>query len=115
MQIVKQKHSPLTLVLSMLMTAGLVGCVNTSPVVDSNFGNSVNAAKAQQIINPDAALSAAAPDGVGGKPADAALDRYQRSFERPPITPNVFTIGVGTGGGGAGAGGAGASGGATSR
>jgi type IV pilus biogenesis protein CpaD/CtpE len=115
MQIVKQKNSPLTLVLSMLMTAGLVGCVNTSPVVDSNFGNSVNAAKAQQIINPDAALSAAAPDGIGGKPANASLDRYQRSFERPAITPNVFTIGVGTGGGGAGAGGAGASGGATSR
>jgi type IV pilus biogenesis protein CpaD/CtpE len=114
MQIVKQKNSPLTLVLSMLMTAGLVGCVNTSPVVDSNFGNSVNAAKAQQIINPDAALSAAAPDGISGKPADAAVDRYNRSFVQPAITPNVFTIGVGTGGG-AGAGGAGGGGGATSR
>jgi hypothetical protein len=98
MDTLKLKLSPLKLVLSMLIAAGLVGCVNPAPVLDDNFGNAVNAAKAQQTMNPDAALSAAPPDGIGGQPANAAIDRYHRSFERPPTTPNVFTIGVGSGG-----------------
>jgi type IV pilus biogenesis protein CpaD/CtpE len=109
MQATKQKLSPISLVLSMLIAAGVVGCVNPAPVVDDNFGNAVNAAKAAQVINPDAALSAAPPDGIGGNPANAAVDRYNRTFERPQITPNVFTIGVGTGGGAAGGSAGGAS------
>lgn len=92
------KLSPIKLVLSMLMVAGLTGCVNQTPKLDDNFGNAVNAAKAAQTLNPDAALSAAPPDGVSGQAADAAVDRYHKSFQTPPLTTNVFTIGVGSGG-----------------
>ncbi len=95
------KFSPLKLVLSMLMAVGLVGCVNQSPKVDDSFGNAVNAAKAQQIINPDAGLAAAAPDGVSGPAANSTIDRYHRSFQVPPAATNVFTIGVGSSSGGA--------------
>jgi type IV pilus biogenesis protein CpaD/CtpE len=100
MDTLKSKLTPLKLVLSILIAAGLVGCVNPAPVLDDNFGKAVNAAKAQQIINPDASLNTDPVAGVDGKAADAAMNRYQRSFVQPAITPNVFTIGVGTGSGG---------------
>lgn len=104
------KLTPFKLVLSMLITAGLVGCVNPTPKLDDNFGKAVNAAKAQQIMNPDASNAAPAV-GVDGKAADAAMNRYHRSFVQPANTPNVFTIGVGTGSGGmTGGSGAGSSG-----
>lgn len=87
------------LCLSLLIAAGITGCVNSSPVLDDNFGNAVNSAKAAQIINPDASLNTDPVAGVDGQAADAAMSRYHRSFVQPPITPNVFTIGVGTGAG----------------
>lgn len=92
------KFLPIKLALSMMIAAGLAGCVSQSPKLDDNFGNAVNAAKAQQIINPDAGLAAAPPDGIGGKAANSTIDRYNRSFETPPVNTNVFTIGVGSGG-----------------
>jgi hypothetical protein len=91
------KLTPFKLVLSMLVAAGLVGCVNPTPKLDDNFGKAVNAAKAQQIINPDASLNTDPVAGVDGQAADAAMNRYHRSFVQPAITPNVFNIGVGTG------------------
>lgn len=102
MDTLKQKLSPISLVLSMLVAVGLTGCVNTAPVLENNFGNAVNAAKAAQIVNPDASLNTDPVAGVDGQAADAAISRYHRSFVQPTITPNVFTIGVGTGGGATG-------------
>lgn len=99
MDTLKLKLTPIKLVLSMLMAAGLVGCVSPAPVLDDNFGNAVNAAKAAQIINPDASLNTDPVAGVDGQAADAAMNRYHRSFVQPVVTPNVFTIGVGSGGG----------------
>lgn len=96
----KLNLTPVKLVLSLLMAAGLAGCVNPAPVVDDNFGNAVNAAKAAQIVNPDAALNTDPVAGVDGLAADAAMNRYHRSFVQPAVTPNVFTIGVGTSAGG---------------
>ena len=99
MDTLKLKLTPLKLVLSMLIASGLAGCVNPAPVFDDNFGNAVNAAKAQQIINPDASLNPDPVAGVDGQAADAAMNRYHRSFVAPAVTPNVFNIGVSSGGG----------------
>jgi type IV pilus biogenesis protein CpaD/CtpE len=110
MDTLKLKLSPLKLVLSTLVAAGLVGCINPSPVVDKNFGKAVNAAKAQQTINPDASLNKDPVAGIDGQAADAAMSRYHRSFVQPAVTPNVFNIGVSSGssgmtsGGGSGSG-----------
>lgn len=82
----------------------LAACATTTPVLDDHFGEAVNAAKAQQIINPDAGREAEAPAGVDGQAANAAIDRYHRSFVQPPVTPNVFNIGVGSTGGSSGGG-----------
>jgi type IV pilus biogenesis protein CpaD/CtpE len=99
MDTLKSKLTPFKLVLSMLIAAGLVGCVNPAPVLDDNFGKAVNAAKAQQIINPDASLNTDPVAGVDGQAADAAMNRYHKSFVQPAVTPNVFNIGVSSGGG----------------
>jgi PBP1b-binding outer membrane lipoprotein LpoB len=79
----------------------LAGCVSSpAPFLDAHFGDAVNSAKAQQIINPEASLNADPAAGVGGKAADAAINRYHRSFVQPAVTPNVFNIGVSSGAGG---------------
>lgn len=84
---------------ALLAPVVLAGCATPTPVLDQHFGDAVNAAKAQQTINPDASLNTDPVAGVDGKAAGAAVDRYHKSFERPPATGNVFTIGVGTGSG----------------
>lgn len=83
------------------MSAGLLavvilaGCTPTTPRLDAQFGDAVNTAKAQQTINPDASRNTDPVAGLDGKAANAMIDRYHKSFERPPATTNVFTIGVG--------------------
>jgi len=83
---------------ALLAPVVLAGCATQTPVLDQHFGEAVNAAKAQQVINPDASLNPDPVAGIDGQAANAAVDRYHKSFERPPATGNVFTIGVGTGG-----------------
>ena len=89
---------------SLFASATLAGCATNTPVLDKHFGEAVNAAKAQQTINPDASLNTDPVAGVDGKAADAAVDRYHKSFESPPATGNIFTIGVGGGAGASGGG-----------
>ena len=90
-----------------LLLAMVAGCANTTPELDSRFGYAVNAAKAQQTLNPEASQNSDPVVGMNGKAADAAIDRYNSSYESPPVTNNVFTIGVGSGGGSSGGGGGG--------
>lgn len=73
----------------------VAGCAENRYREEENFGDAVRAAKARQIVNPDAGRSAPAPDGIDGTAAKATMDRYQKSFESPPPPANVFTIGVG--------------------
>ncbi|MDO9051468.1 MAG: hypothetical protein Q7U70_08260 [Methylotenera sp.] len=99
------KPSTYKLVLTALFSAVvLAGCATNTPYIDEHFGEAVNAAKAQQTINPDASLNTDPVAGVDGQVADAAVDRYHKSFVQPPVTTNVFNIGVGTGSGGVGTG-----------
>lgn len=80
---------------SLFASATLVGCATNTPVLDEHFGEAVNAAKAQQIINPDASQNTDPVAGIDGQAANAAVDRYHKSFVQPPATANVFNIGVG--------------------
>ena len=74
----------------------LAGCA-TTPNLDSQFGNSVNMLKAQQIIDPNASSNTKAVS-MDGQAAREVVDRYYKSYKAPTPQPNVFTIGVGTGG-----------------
>lgn len=92
------KPSTYKLVLIALFgTVVLAGCATNTPYIDEHFGEAVNAAKAQQTINPDASQNTDPVAGVDGQAANAAVDRYHKSFVQPPVTTNVFNIGVGTG------------------
>ena len=75
----------------------LSACAQTTPEWDANFGNSVRAAFAQQIINPDASQNPDPVSGMDGRAARETMDRYQKSFSEPKPQPNIFTIGVGGG------------------
>ena len=83
---------------SVLALAALAGCASTTPHLDSKFGQAVNAAKAQQTIDPEAAKKADAAVGVDGAAAKEALDRYRESFKSPPPATNIINIGIGSGG-----------------
>ena len=80
---------------AVLCTTLLVsGCVAQTPNLDATFGDAVNTATAQQVVNPDAVQQAAPPAGLDGQAAKATMDRYHKSFERPPVQSNAYTIGV---------------------
>lgn len=84
---------------SLILSAFMSGCSTTStPVLDEHFGEAVRAARAQQTINPDASMNTDPAAGVSGQAADAAVDRYHKSFVQPPVNPNVFNIGIGSSG-----------------
>lgn len=83
-----------------LLAAGLLvlqACTTTTPYLDSRFGHSVNAAKAQQTLNPEAGKNRDPVAGMGGTPAKESIDRYHDSFKAPPPT---FEVIMGTLGGG---------------
>jgi predicted small lipoprotein YifL len=81
----------------LLASVALTGCATQTPILDQHFGDAVNAAKAQQIINPDASQNTDPVAGIDGQAANASVDRYHKSFVQPPATTNIFNIGVGTG------------------
>ena len=76
----------------------LTACCATSPRLDARFGDSVNVAKAQQTLNPDASKNRNIVAGMDGKAAQETMVRYRESFKNPPPPSNVFTIGVSSGG-----------------
>jgi hypothetical protein len=71
------------------------GCVSRTPYLDSQFGDSVSLLKAQQTLNPQAALNTNPVSGIDGRSAASGYDQYQKSYKAPEPLPNAFTIGVG--------------------
>lgn len=71
------------------------GCTSLSPHFDQKVGLAVSTAKAQQTINPDASRNTDPVAGIGGTPADSAIDEYHKSFVSPPPTFTVINIGGG--------------------
>jgi|KBSMisStaDraftv2_1062788.scaffolds.fasta_scaffold3990801_1 type IV pilus biogenesis protein CpaD/CtpE len=85
----------MTLILG-LAALTLEGCASKTPYLDSRFGNAVNAAKAQQTINPRASLNPDPVSGIDGTAATESIGRYNDSFRAPPPTFEIF---FGTAGG----------------
>jgi hypothetical protein len=74
--------------------AALGGCMTSTPIWDAHFGQAVRYSMHAQIIDPEAGQHAASQPGVDGKSAASAMDRYDKSFEQPPVTASPYTIGV---------------------
>lgn len=87
-----------------VMSAGLLavtvlaGCAPASPRLDAKFGDAVNTAKAQQIINPDASRNTNPVAGIDGQAANAIINNYHKSYEAPaPASSGVIGVVTGTG------------------
>lgn len=100
-----------TILMLTVLVPLFAGCASSAtPKIDASFGDAVNAAKAQQTMNPEASQNMEAVTGIDGEAANAAIDRYHKSFDKPPTTGNIFNIGVGSGvGSGSGSSGSGSS------
>lgn len=83
------------LLLILFMTS-VSGCVAQNPRLDSKFGDSVNIAKAQQTLNPDASANRAVTR-LDGPAATAVFENYEKSYKTPVKPPSSFTIGIGGG------------------
>ncbi len=91
-------RNPTLLLLAFVSAAGCANYPQQSPsLVDENFGQAVNRARARQVVDPNASLVQREPRGIDGQAAKSAIDRYQKSFDVPPPPINVMNIGVGTG------------------
>jgi hypothetical protein len=100
---IKRINNVITLALLMMALAGCAANMtesNSTPRLDSTFGDAVKAARAQQTLNPDASQNTDPVAGIDGEAANSAVDQYEKSFKSPPATGNVFNIGVGSGGSG---------------
>jgi len=80
------------MLLSVIGVAVFGGCTSATPYLDSKIGHAVNAAKAQQTINPEASRNTDPVSGLDGKAGKESMDRYQDSFKAPPKTFNVINI-----------------------
>ncbi|MDD5329657.1 MAG: hypothetical protein PHX38_06605 [Sulfuricella sp.] len=87
----------LCLLLGLGGIAALSGCAEVTPYWDQHFGETVNLAKAQQTVNPDASRNTDPVAGLDGQSGKAAIDRYHQTFQNPPPPVNVFNIGIGSG------------------
>ncbi len=69
---------------------------------DRTFGAAVREARVRQTLDPGASQFPKAEAGLDGEAAKGTMERYEKSFEAPPATANVYTIGVGSAASGAG-------------
>ncbi|HEF5875439.1 TPA: hypothetical protein SAY52_006144 [Burkholderia cenocepacia] len=81
--------------LAIPLAFALAGCMSSTPVWDSRFGDSVRTVMQAQIIDPHAGEHPASAPGVDGRAAAAALDNYDKSFKQTQPPANAFVIGIG--------------------
>jgi type IV pilus biogenesis protein CpaD/CtpE len=85
------RRNPILLVT--ILGALLQGCSST-PRFNGQFGDSVRANLAAQVIAPAAAINTNPANGVDGAAALAAQERYQRSFKEkdPSASQPLITV-----------------------
>jgi hypothetical protein len=80
---------------TLLLTLALSGCANAPSLIDSHFGLAVQRAQAQQTLPSPLRASTAPVSDTDGISADAAVARYQQSFQAPAALSPVINIGFG--------------------
>jgi hypothetical protein len=61
-----------------------------------DYGVSHKLSKYNQILNPDAEKNLAPVEGMDGKAAHAAVEKYRKDFEKPaPAQTFMFSVGSG--------------------
>ena len=86
----------IALTIACAMLALSAGCSSSGPVheetlLDKNWGRSVETAKYNQILNPDAGKSLTPVEGLNGKAADNSVKKYEDSFKKEAKQENMST------------------------
>ena len=77
----------IALTMACAMLAFFAGCSSSGPVyqetlLDKNWGRSVETAKYNQILNPDAGKDLTPVEGLDGKAAENSVQKYDNSFKK---------------------------------
>ena len=88
------KNNLISLLIAGCSFTALSACVQTTPLWDSQFGESARLAVARQTLHPDAGQKNV-PESMDGSASREAVGRYRNSFKEPPQNNNSFVIGVG--------------------
>ena len=70
------------------------GCASPTPHYDAQFGNSVRATMAAQVLDPAAVRNTNPVLGMDGAAVQAAHERYHDSYKRPPTAEQSLTTGT---------------------
>ena len=86
------------MLLAFIATAGmlLTGCALGPSMLEADYGKSVNLARSSQILDPAAQQNLAPVYGFDSGAAQATIDRYRSTFEKPAPEP-TFVIPVSQG------------------
>jgi hypothetical protein len=76
---------------AVLLPLILAACASTTPHWDAQFGDTVRSLRAQQLVHPQAAANADPVNGIDGRAARAALERYEQA--QPPTGSATPMIG----------------------
>jgi hypothetical protein len=89
----------IALTIACAMLALFAGCSSSGPVyeetlLDKNWGRSVETAKYNQILNPDAGKDLKPVEGLSGEAAGHAVDNYEDSFKEKAkqVDPTTTTL-----------------------
>jgi hypothetical protein len=92
----KMTKKMIALTIAGTMLALFSGCSSSGPVyeetlLDKNWGRSVETAKYNQILNPDAGKNLAPVEGLNGKATDNSVKKYEDSFKKETKQENTST------------------------
>lgn len=86
-------------VFAAMSVMAMSACGSTTPNFDNDSGATINRAKLQQTLNPDAGATARPVAELDGVAAKESVGRYHDSFKAPPPTFEViFGSGASSGG-----------------
>ncbi len=69
-------------ILSITLSFSLISACSGPTRLEKNFGKSVEQARLNQTLNPEAQKNLEPVTGLDGKAAQKSIERYQKSFEQ---------------------------------
>jgi len=104
------KGNMILIVALAMFSVSLWGCAGNVPeaqrvdYLNMNFGKSLETAKNNQILNPDAGKNLEPVVGLNGEAAEHGVDKYKKSFEKQAmerdVKPTATTFDIMESGGG---------------
>jgi hypothetical protein len=93
---IKMIIKTIALTMACALLALSAGCSSSGPVyeetlLDKNWGRSVETAKYNQILNPDAEKNLTPVEGLSGKAVDNSVQKYENSFKKEGKPEGTYT------------------------